>query len=222
MFTTDWYKEDPKLAGQRAMLVNALRGKGITDEAVLQAIGKVPRQLFFPSDFEQFVYRDAAFPIGHGQTISQPFTVAFQSQLLALKPGEKVLEIGTGSGYQAAVLSALGAEVFTVEVIKPLLSQAQRVLKNMDSGMKLFLGDGSLGLKTHAPYDAILVTAGAPDVPQSLLEQLKIGGRLVIPVGSSKENQVMMRIIKTSAVETVSKSFGNFKFVPLVGKEGWE
>jgi len=201
--------------------VEELMRKGIQSTAVLAAVGKVPRQLFFPSDFEQFYYRDAAFPIGHGQTISQPYTVAFQSELLDLVKGDKILEIGTGSGYQAAILSALGANVYSVELVKELLVQASKVLRNLDREIKLFLGDGTLGLQSEAPYDGIIVTAGAPEVPQSLINQLAIGGKLVIPVGSDREIQKMMRITRLSVNQTKTEVFGNFKFVPLIGKEGW-
>lgn len=210
------------MAGQRRLLVEELKRKGIVSAEVLQAIGMVPRQLFFPPDFEQFVYRDAAFPIGHGQTISQPYTVAFQSQLLQLRAGEKVLEIGTGSGYQAAVLLAMGADLYSVEIVKALLLEASKVLKNLDSNVKLYHGDGSMGLESMAPFDGILVTAGAPEVPESLIKQLKTGGRLVIPVGDAKEVQKMIRVTKISPNQTKTEVFGDFRFVPLLGKEGWE
>lgn len=222
MFTTTGVQEDPRFAGQRRLLTDEVKRKGITDDAVLKAIGRVPRQLFFPSDFSQFAYRDAAFPIGHGQTISQPYTVAFQSELLRVKPGDRVLEIGTGSGYQAAVLSAMGVKVYSIEVVKPLLAQARKVLKNLDSEIELYLGDGSLGLPQAAPFDAILVTAGAPDIPTSLVNQLKIGGRLVVPVGPDRENQKMLRITRISQTENQTENLGDFKFVPLIGKEGWD
>jgi protein-L-isoaspartate(D-aspartate) O-methyltransferase len=222
MFTTDHYQEDPKMRGQRSKLVDELKRKGIASARVLEAIGQVPRQLFFPRDFEQFVYRDAAFPIGHGQTISQPYTVAFQSELLLLKPGERVLEIGTGSGYQAAVLSAMGAKVYSVEVVRSLLTEATKVLKNIDSSIQLYHGDGTMGLPSEAPFDAILVTAGAPNVPDGYISQLTIGGRLVIPVGQERENQKMMRVTRLTQTETRTEVFGNFKFVPLLGKFGWQ
>ena len=201
--------------------MSELKQKGITDEHVLQAIGRVPRQLFFPKDFEQFVYRDAPFPIGHGQTISQPYTVAFQSQLLQLNPGDKVLEIGTGSGYQAAVLSALGAKVFTIETVLPLLKDALKVLKILDNDIQCFHGDGTLGLPSHAPYDAIIVTAGAPEVPKNLIDQLKPGGKMVIPIGDKPDSQTMFRFTKNGNGQLQKESFGPFRFVPLKGKEGW-
>lgn len=209
------------MAGKRKKLVEELRQKGISSEAVLKAVGMVPRQLFFPRDFEQFVYRDAAFPIGHGQTISQPYTVAFQTELLQVKPGDKVLEIGTGSGYQAAVLSALGVKLYTVETVLPLLKEAMKVLNILDNEIKCFHGDGTLGLAAHAPYDAIIVTAGAPVVPETLVSQLKTGGRLVIPVGEKKDLQQMLRITRLSEARTKTEAFGTFRFVPLKGKEGW-
>ncbi len=221
MFTTAEITETPVMAGKRNQLVNELRQKGIVSEQVLQAIGKVPRQLFFPMDFEQFVYRDAPFPIGHGQTISQPYTVAFQTALLQLKTGDKVLEIGTGSGYQAAVLSAVGVQVYTVETVLPLLKDAIKVLKILDNDIKCFHGDGTMGLPAFAPYDAIVVTAGAPEVPASLVNQLKPGGRLVIPVGDKPDSQIMFRISKTPDGKIINESFGPFRFVPLKGKEGW-
>jgi protein-L-isoaspartate(D-aspartate) O-methyltransferase len=221
MFTTKGLQEDPKFVGLRRRLAEEVKKKGIKSAKVIDAIGAVPRQLFFPIDFEQFAYRDAAFPIGHGQTISQPFTVAYQTELLDLNDGDKVLEIGTGSGYQAAVLSAAGAKVYSVEVVKQLLVMATKVLKNLDRDIKLYLGDGSLGLPSEAPYQGIIVTAGAPEIPKSLIEQLAIGGRLIVPVGNDKENQKMMRITKLSATQTKTEVFGDFKFVPLVGKEGW-
>lgn len=221
MFTTGGFTEDPKFTGQRRRLVEEIRKKGISNPKVLAAIAAVPRQLFFPSDFEQYVYRDAAFPIGHGQTISQPYTVAYQTQLLDIEPGDKVLEIGTGSGYQAAVLSACGARVHSVEVVKALLLQATKVLKNLDRDLKLYHGDGSMGLPPEAPFQGIIVTAGAPEVPKSYIDQLAIGGRLVIPVGNEKDNQKMMRVTKISATQTKTEVFGDFKFVPLIGKEAW-
>lgn len=210
------------MRGLRQKLVRELKYKGINSQKVLDAIMAVPRQLFFPRDFEQFIYRDAAFPIGFGQTISQPFTVAYQTQLLEIQPGDKVLEIGTGSGYQAAVLSAMGARVYSIEVVKELLMEAKKVLKNIDSDIQLYHGDGTLGLPSEAPFQAILVTAGAPDIPQTYIDQLAVGGRIVIPVGSDMENQKMLRITKISERETKTDVFGDFKFVPLKGQFGWK
>lgn len=222
MFKTGNFTENPQMAGLRRKLVEELKRKGIHSQRVLEAMNMVPRQLFFPADFAQFVYRDAAFPIGYGQTISQPYTVAYQTELLDLQVGEKVLEIGTGSGYQAAILSALGVELHSVEVVKELLTAARQVLRNIDSSIKLYLGDGSLGLPAVAPFDAILVTAGAPEVPMAYIEQLKTGGRLVIPVGKGKDDQKMMRITRLNGQNTKTEVFGDFKFVPLIGKNGWD
>lgn len=214
-------QEDPKMAGQRRKLVIELRNKGISSERVLKAIGMIPRQLFFPSDFSQFVYRDAAFPIGHGQTISQPYTVAFQTELMEIQPGSKVLEIGTGSGYQAAILACMEAEVYSVEIIKELLLLAGKVLKKLDIPVKLFHGDGSLGLSQIGEFDAILVTAGAKEVPQVYLNQLKTGGRLIIPLGPELESLKMQRITKLGPQSYKTETFGDFKFVPLIGENGW-
>ncbi|MBM3921274.1 MAG: protein-L-isoaspartate(D-aspartate) O-methyltransferase [Sphingomonadales bacterium] len=221
MFTNPSISESPVMAGRRNQLVAELRQKGIADEQVLQAIGRVPRQLFFPKDFEQFVYRDAPFPIGHGQTISQPYTVAFQSQLLQIKPGDKVLEIGTGSGYQAAVLSAMGARVYTIETVLSLLKEAHKVLKILDNQLQCFHGDGTLGLPASAPYDAIIVTAGAPELPKNLTDQLAVNGRLIIPIGDQPDSQTMYRFTKNADGTFKKESFGPFRFVPLKGKEGW-
>ena len=222
MFTNERFNESHIMAGQRRKLVDELRRKGISSAAVLEAIGSVPRQLFFPRDFQQFIYRDAAFPIGHGQTISQPYTVAYQTELLHLKKGERVLEIGTGSGYQAAVLAAMGVQVYTVELIPALVQEAAALLKNIDSSIAVFKGDGSLGLPSEAPFDAILVTAGAPEVPAGLVQQLRDGGRMVIPVGDSKNDQKMLRVTRISASQNKTEVFGDFKFVPLIGKDAWD
>jgi protein-L-isoaspartate(D-aspartate) O-methyltransferase len=202
--------------------VDELRKKGIQSESVLKAIETVPRQWFFPKDFDQFVYRDAAFPIDHGQTISQPYTVAYQTQLLGVDRGAKVLEIGTGSGYQAAVLLAMGADVYSVEYILPLLRTASEVFKAMGSKIQLFHGDGTLGLPSCAPFNAIVVTAGAPAVPETYIQQLTIGGRLVIPVGEQTDEQKMMRITKVSESQTKTEIMQDCKFVPLKGKLGWQ
>lgn len=213
--------DTPVFKGKRIKLVNELREKGIHNEEVLSAISRVPRHLFFPKDFQQFAYRDAAFPIDHEQTISQPFTVAFQSQLIEIQKDSKVLEIGTGSGYQAAILAELGAELYTVEYIKPLLETAAKCLNPYISKIKLIHGDGSKGVLKYQPYDAIIVTAGAPTVPNALLKQLKIGGRLVIPVGDGRNEQKMIRITRETDKKFKREVFGDFKFVPLVGENGW-
>lgn len=214
--------DDYKHKGMRKKLVRIIQSKGIVDTRVLDAIGKIPRHFFFDEIFVEHAYQDKAFPIGEGQTISQPFTVAFQTQLLEIKPGDKVLEIGTGSGYQASVLVELGAEVYTIEYQKKLHDKAKKFLPKV-FGYKpnFFYGDGSKGLAEHAPYDKILVTAGAPTVPSDLIKQLKVGGSLVIPVGNNKV-QKMVRIQKASEKQLIKKEFSNFSFVPLLGDKGWK
>jgi len=213
---TDSYKHK----GMRRSLVRILKEKGITDEAVLNAIGKVPRHYFFDQVFEGHAYQDKAFPIGEGQTISQPYTVAFQTSLLEVKPKAKILEIGTGSGYQACVLQELGVNLFTIEYNKVLYARTKVFLPKMGYSPKFFVGDGSKGLKAHAPYDGIIVTAGAPTVPDALVQQLKIGGKLIIPVGD-KSTQRMLKISKISEDEMEQEEFNNFSFVPLLGDKGW-
>lgn len=201
--------------GMRKKLVNGLKIKGIRDEKVLEAIGKVPRHLFMESSFLNFAYKDQAFPIGSGQTISQPYTVAFQTQLLQIEKNDKVLEVGTGSGYQAAVLLEMGARVFTIERQKELFQKTQSFLPEIGYHPACFFGDGYKGLPAFAPFDKILVTAGAPSVPETLKEQLKVGGRMVIPVG--KENrQEMMVVIRVSEEEFELEKHGGFVFVPLL------
>jgi protein-L-isoaspartate(D-aspartate) O-methyltransferase len=206
--------------GKRRALVAELRAKGIKSERVLEAINTLPRHFFFDTALISHAYEDKAFPIGEGQTISQPFTVAFQTQLLDVQPGDKILEIGTGSGYQGTILHLLGAEVYTIEYQKKLFEGTQRFLKRLGIELNLFYGDGTGGLPQFAPYDKIIVTAGAPVVPESLIQQLKIGGILVIPVGDRKR-QAMVKIIKKSSKEVVREEFDGFAFVPLLGKEGW-
>jgi protein-L-isoaspartate(D-aspartate) O-methyltransferase len=207
--------------GQRKELVKTIRKKGIQDEAVLEAINTLPRHFFFDSALDSHAYEDKAFPIGEGQTISQPYTVAFQTELLQIKPGDKVLEIGTGSGYQGAILHLLGAEVYTIEYQKKLYDRTKKFLTKLGIHLHFYFGDGSKGLPENSPFDKILVTAGAPIVPQSLLKQLKIGGILVIPVGD-KNTQKMMRLTKKSETKIVQEKFDNFAFVPLLGAEGWK
>ena len=201
--------------GLRKKLVEALRIKGIRDAKVLDAIGKVPRHLFMDSGFIQFAYRDQAFPIGAGQTISQPYTVAFQSQLLQVKERDKILEVGTGSGYQAAVLVQMGASVYTIERQRELFLKAQTLLPQIGYNPKFFLGDGYKGLPTYGPFDQIIVTAGAPFVPEDLLTQLKVGGRIVIPVGNN-DKQEMIVITRTGENDFEKEKHGNFMFVPLL------
>lgn len=206
--------------GARKQLVDILKKKGIDDVAVLKAIGKVPRHYFFDETFWNQAYKDIAFPIGEGQTISQPYTVAYQTQLLHIKKGDKVLEIGTGSGYQACILVELGAKVYTIERQEKLYERTIQVLPYMGYKPKFFLGDGSRGIAEHAPYDKIIVTAGAPMVPEELLRQLAIGGILVIPVGDA-ETQKMVTILKTAENDYERHVLDTFRFVPLVGDRAW-
>ncbi len=200
--------------GMRKELVAYLRTKGITDEAVLTAIDNIPRHLFMDGAFLEFAYQDKAFPIAAGQTISQPFTVAFQTQLLHIKKGDKVLEIGTGSGYQTAVLCELGAKVFTIERQRPLFLKSQQILKELGYMPKQFYGDGYIGQPNFAPFDKIIVTAGAPFIPPKLVEQLKPGGILIIPVGENV--QTMIEIRKNTDGTTTQTEYGEFRFVPLL------
>ncbi len=183
--------------GLRKKLVEEIKRKGIDDKAILTAIEKIPRHLFIDSSFLQFAYQDNPFPIGYGQTISQPYTVAFQTWLLKVKKGDKILEVGTGSGYQACILLELGAKVFTIERIKALFDKTKNFLPSIGYEPRFFFGDGYLGLPTFAPFDKIIVTAGAPTIPESLIKQLKVGGILVIPVGEN-DVQIMTIITKTS------------------------
>ncbi|KJD35682.1 protein-L-isoaspartate O-methyltransferase [Tamlana sedimentorum] len=208
-------KDTFKHQGLRQQLVNVLKNKGITNEKVLQAIGKIPRHLFIDSSFLDHAYQDKAFPIAADQTISQPYTVAFQSELLQIEPGHKVLEIGTGSGYQTAVLCLLGARVFSIERQQELFKKTSRFLPKLGyRAKKLIFGDGYKGLPEEAPFDSIIVTAGAPFVPKPLLGQLKIGGRLVIPVGD--DVQIMTMFIRKGPKEFEQHEFGEFRFVPLL------
>lgn len=201
--------------GMRKKLVDSLKVKGIRNEKVLEAIRKVPRHLFMESTFINFAYKDQAFPIGAGQTISQPYTVAFQTQLIQVEKNDRILEIGTGSGYQTAILCELGAKVFTIERQKELYTKTQVFLPEIGYNPAFFFGDGYKGLPDFAPFDKILVTAGAPVVPEPLKQQLKVGGRLVIPVGNAK-NQEMLLIIRTAEEEYQTEKCGNFTFVPLL------
>ena len=201
--------------GLRQQLVNTLVDKGIKNQAVLGAIGSIPRHLLIDSSFLDHAYQDKAFPIGANQTISQPYTVAFQSELLEVKSGDKILEIGTGSGYQTAVLCVLGAHVYSIERQLELFKKTSQFLPKIGYVAKrLIFGDGYKGLKEEAPFDSIIVTAGAPFVPKPLLAQLKVGGRLVIPVGD--EDQIMTLYIRKGPKEFEKHELGNFKFVPLL------
>jgi protein-L-isoaspartate(D-aspartate) O-methyltransferase len=208
-------KDTPKHQGLRNQLVSLLKDKGITDKYVLEALKNIPRHLFLNSSFEDYAYQDKAFPIGAGQTISQPYTVAFQSQLLEVKKDQKILEIGTGSGYQTAVLCAMGAKVYSIERQNELFKQTSALLPKLGIRPKhLSFGDGYKGLPNHAPFDSIIVTAGAPIIPQALMAQLKIGGRFVIPLG--EENQIMTLLIRKNETQFEKHEFGDFKFVPLL------
>lgn len=202
--------------GLRKQLVDLLKTKGITDEKVLNAINNIPRHYFMESAFDKQAYEDRAFPIAEGQTISQPYTVAYQSQLLEVKPREKVLEIGTGSGYQAMVLAEMGAQVFTIERQKKLFEEHRNfILRKNYPSIKYFYGDGFDGLPTYAEFDKVIVTAAAPFIPPKLIEQLKKGGKMVIPVGEGAV-QKMIRITKNSDGTTSEEVFDKFSFVPMV------
>src|SRR5690606_1033107 len=206
--------------GARKQLVKHLEARGIDDRRVLEAIGKVPRHFFFDETFWNQAYRDIAFPIGDGQTISQPYTVAYQSQLLHINRGDRVLEIGTGSGYQTCILLELGAEVFTIERQESLYNRTIQVLPYMGYKAHFFLGDGSCGIAEHAPYDKIIVNAGAPFVPEKMLNQLRLGGLMVIPVGDEKL-QKMVTILRVGENDFERIELDTFRFVPLVGDQAW-
>ena len=211
-------KDTHKHQGLRNQLATVLKAKGITDTKVLDAVRKIPRHLFMDSGFEAHAYQDKAFPIAADQTISQPYTVAFQSQLLEVKPKDKILEIGTGSGYQTAVLLEMKAKVYTIERQQELFRKTKVFLPKLGyKPKKSIFGDGYIGLEEDAPFDGIIVTAGAPFVPKPLLSQLKIGGRLVIPVGD--ETQIMTLFIRKSAKEFEKHEFGDFRFVPMLKKK---
>jgi protein-L-isoaspartate(D-aspartate) O-methyltransferase len=208
-------KDTFKHKGMRQQLVEVVKNKGITDENVLRALGKVPRHLFMDSGFLDHAYQDKAFPIAADQTISQPYTVAFQTELLQVKKGDKILEIGTGCGYQAAILIEIGAKVYSIERQLELFKITSKFLPQLGyRAKKLIFGDGYKGLKEEAPFDGIIVTAGAPFVPKPLLSQLKIGGRLVIPVG--EVIQIMTLFIRKGPKDFEKHEFGEFRFVPLL------
>ncbi len=211
-------KDTSKHQGLRNQLASVLQQKGITDENVLNAVRKIPRHLFIDSSFEDHAYQDKAFPIAAEQTISQPYTVAFQSQSLKVKSGDKILEIGTGSGYQTAVLLELNAEVYTIERQHELFKKTSLFLPKLGYKAKKFIfGDGYQGLKEKAPFDKIIVTAGAPFVPKPLLSQLKVGGMLLIPVG--EKTQIMTLFIRKSPKEFEKHELGDFAFVPMLEKK---
>lgn len=208
-------KDTSKHQGLRNQLVSVLEQKGITDKNVLNAVSKIPRHLFLDSSFADYAYQDKAFPIGAGQTISQPYTVAFQSQLLQVERDHKVLEIGTGSGYQTAVLYMMGAKVYSIERQNELFKTTSLLLPKLGIRPKhLSFGDGYKGLPNYAPFDSIIVTAGAPTIPQPLMAQLKIGGRLVIPVGD--DPQIMTMLVRKNETQFEKHEFGEFRFVPLL------
>jgi len=204
--------------GLRQILVDKIRKKGITDESALRMINEIPRHLFLDNAFVQFAYQDKPFPIGSGQTISQPYTVAFQTQLLELNPYEKVLEVGTGSGYQAAVLIGMEANVYTIERQKELFQKTKEFLPELGYNCNFYYGDGYKGLEQFAPFDKIIVTCGAPTIPEDLIKQLKVGGRMVAPIGKG-DIQVMNLIEKISETETKITTHGEFSFVPMINNK---
>lgn len=201
--------------GLRKKLAEEVARKGISDPVVLDAIAEIPRHFFFDKAFLEFAYQDKAFPIGAGQTISQPYTVAFQSELLQVKKGMKVLEVGTGSGYQACVLAKMGAKVFSIERQKELFDKTRPLIKALGYRVQCVFGDGYKGLPSYAPFDRIMITCGAPQVPVELIQQLVVGGRMVVPVGSGA-TQEMTLIIKDDDVNHRVESHGQFMFVPML------
>jgi protein-L-isoaspartate(D-aspartate) O-methyltransferase len=214
---TDSYKHK----GLRRQLAQSVKKKGIRDDAIVLAIEKVPRHFFLDSAFAEQAYQDKALQIDEGQTISQPYTVAYQTMLLEIKPGDFVLEIGTGSGYQACILLELGAKVYTIERIKSLSEKSKELLKQMGYFPDFFVGDGTLGLPDLAPFDKIIVTAAAPEIPQALVDQLKPGGILVVPVGD-RDTQTMVQVVKESETKHHTHFYETFRFVPLIGQKGWK
>ena len=211
-------KDSYKHKGKRKILITKLKEMGIENQSILEAFDAVPRHYFLDLVFDAQAYQNMAFQIGSGQTISHPYTVAFQTQLLELKKGMKVLEIGTGSGFQTCILCKLGAKVFSIERHKELHKKARAMIDYFKFSARLFFGDGYKGNRTYAPYDRILVTCGAPEIPLELLAQLKNGGILVIPVGDGKE-QRMMKLTKDSVGEIIEEDFGTFKFVPMLERK---
>lgn len=208
-------KDNYKLKGLRKQLIDDLRAKGISNEKILDAIYNVPRHYFLEAGFSEWAYKDVPFAIGEEQTISQPYTVAFMTQLLDVQSGDKVLEIGTGSGYQACIISYLGAKVYTIERQEVLFSKAASVIESLGfTTIKMILGDGYQGISAIAPFDKIIVTAGAPIIPKNLLDQLKIGGVMVVPVG--QDIQEMIKITKVDFKTLKKESFGEFRFVPFL------
>src|SRR5664279_418428 len=217
---SDEVKSFPSLRKQ--MVERNIVARGVRDDLVLEAMRKVPRELFLPKNLREFAYEDSPLPIAGEQTISQPYIVAFMAEALMLKGGEKVLEIGAGSGYAAAVLSEVAGHVYTVERLGQLADKAAALLAELGyDNVHVLHGDGTKGWPEHAPYDAIVVAAGGPQVPESLKEQLKIGGRLVIPVGADQRTQELVRVTRISASEYSSEDIADVRFVPLIGEEGW-
>ncbi len=210
---TDTFKH----RGLRKKLVEEIKSKGITDSFVIEAMEKLPRHYFMDSSFVEFAYQDKAFPIAADQTISQPYTVAFQTQLLHIKKGDKVLEIGTGSGYQASILFLMGAKVFSIERQKELYQKSKQFFAQLNYRIQTFYGDGYKGLPTFAPFDKIIVTCGAPFIPEDLIKQLKVGGIMVIPVG--EDVQQMITLEKRSENEIIKLDNGSFRFVPMLEKK---
>lgn len=206
---------------QRLKLIEQLKERGITDTAVLQAMSSIPRERFIHDAFAQKAYEDSALPLTNLQTISQPYTVAYMTSLLQVRPHDSILEIGTGSGYQAAVLAQLGAKVYSVEREYELHRQATQVLRDLGYSVQTRYGDGTIGWSQFAPYDGIIVTAGAPDIPKTLLMQLKIGGKMVIPSGN-RQMQTLYLITRQNEIDFDSIELEEFKFVPLIGREGWQ
>lgn len=218
---SQFQEDDAAATARRKMVAAQIVARGIVDERVISAMLQVPREYFVPEDVVHLAYEDRPLPIGHSQTISQPYTVAFQCQSLQLSGGERVLEIGTGSGYAAAVLSYLADEIFTIERIPELAADSRLRLEQLGyRNVHVYAGDGSLGLASKAPYDAIVCTAGAPHLPDALAEQLADGGRLVIPIGETPHGQIMTRFTRTGA-ELRPEELGPFAFVPLVGRQAW-
>jgi protein-L-isoaspartate(D-aspartate) O-methyltransferase len=217
----DWELIDSyKHKGERKNLIQVLKSKGIKDESLLAAMLAIPRHFYFHKDFWEHAYDDKAFQIGAGQTISHPFTVAYQTQLLEIKEGDKVLEIGTGSGYQTAILLQMGAQVFTIERQKELYLQAKKLLGYLQYKPRYFFGDGSKGLPAFAPFDKIICTAGSPNIPNTLLAQLKVGGKMVIPVGD-EHSQKMNLVERMNEQEFHTEALDSFRFVPLIGEQAW-
>lgn len=204
-----------KFQGMRKKLIGELREKGIADEKILTAFDAVPRHFFLDNAFADQAYSDIPFQIGKGQTISQPFTVAFQTQLLEVKKGDKILEIGTGSGYQGCILAAMGAKVYSIERHKELHLKAKQMFRQFHFNAHLVFGDGFKGLPSYAPFDKIIITCGAPIIPPVLIEQLKIGGYMVVPLGEG-EKQTMLRLTKISESEFQEENYGTFSFVPML------